>query len=290
MSSSDSEDKIDLDRVVIEQTLLKVDETFVYKVPPMATSTGFRAEDWNLANPIASCSLLVNRIDSALAIQLYTDRAKEDGPPGATEKHLFAKCIVRLNLTSDKPQPKMDYWVDAVVDSSRYFVIRISDEESGREAHIGMGFRERNDALDFKMSLDDYAKTMKKEAIIENSHMDQSGWKDDGSLNSKEGEGEETGDNVPALEVAASKLSLKAGEKIHLNIKGADKKGRKKASITTRQKPIMLLKPPPSEEIAMDPIIKETAVVDPTVKDSMLKINCEVGDEDADWGDFESFP
>jgi len=276
MSSSNLDDK-----VVIEQTLLKVEETFVYKVPPMATSTGFRAEDWNLAKPIDSCSLVVKRVDSALAIQLYTDSPKEHGPPGAIEKHLFAQCIVRLNLTSDKPQPKIDYWVDAVVDSSRYFVIRISDEKSGREAYIGMGFRERNDALNFKMSLDDFARTMRKEAIIELSQMDNSGGKHDISLNSKEGE--EGGDNIP-LEDAPSKLSLKEGEKIHLNIKGVDRKHRKKSDIKACHKPIMLKKPPPS----VNPMKKEAVAVDPLIKESTLNISSDCGNEDEDWGDFES--
>lgn len=38
--------------------------------------------------------------------------------------------------------------IDAVVDSSRYFVIRIEDG-SGKKAYIGFGFVERTDSFDF---------------------------------------------------------------------------------------------------------------------------------------------
>ena len=40
--------------------------------------------------------------------------------------------------------------VEAVLDSSRYFVVRV--EDNGRRAYIGMGFLERSDSFDFSTS------------------------------------------------------------------------------------------------------------------------------------------
>jgi len=52
-------------------------------------------------------------------------------------------CVVFAKAQYDPAKPS----VEAVLDSSRYFVVRV--EDSGKKAYIGMGFAERPDSFDF---------------------------------------------------------------------------------------------------------------------------------------------
>jgi len=299
-------------KVVIEQTLLKVEEVFVYRIPPCRTSGGHRADDWNLANPQATCSLIVLRRDSALLIRLLAEQPKKGGPPGAQEHHLFAQCKVQLDMSSNSldsgrstptqhPKPKMDYWVEPVVDSSRYFAIRISDESSGREAHVGMGFRERNDALNFKMSLQEYENTMRKEALVLENRMSDA--ISESSLSLSGSIGEKSSD-VPFESIAAvSKLSLKDGEKIHVNLKGPGRSRSKKNQQDGNaiKPPFFLRKPPPPSSSATSTggaaVVFNTDVFPPNRTGHSHDMSSVVAlaetmdtDDDDEWGDFESVP
>ena len=208
------------------------------------------ADDWNLAKPLASCSLHVKRRDDDLFLQLFSDRPKVGGPPGSTEKHLFAQCqiVIRVGNDEELKQP-MEHWVEAVTDSSRYFVIRISDAKTGREALIGMGFRERTDATNFKMCLQEYENALRKDQKAQQiqSSYESSNIEDHNTDNPKKQTDDLPNDSL-------SKLSLKDGEKIHIKIKGMEgssrpSKSTKASSFTSSNKsdlPILIRKPPPA--------------------------------------------
>ena len=73
---------------------------------------------------------------------------------------LFAECP----LPNDAP---VSTAVEPVIDSSRYFVLRVVDESSGRHAFLGLGFRERDHASDFKLAVQEHqnARAREREAI-----------------------------------------------------------------------------------------------------------------------------
>ncbi|XP_003739729.1 NECAP-like protein CG9132 [Galendromus occidentalis] len=125
-----------------ESVLLVKNEVFIYKIPPLTTNKGYKASDWKLDQPewTGRLKLTAKGLDCVLKL--------EDKNTG----ELFAKCPV------DK-YPGVA--VEAVTDSSRYFVIRLQDDD-GRNAFIGMGFADRSDSFDLNVALQDHFKWVEK--------------------------------------------------------------------------------------------------------------------------------
>nr|SVE81652.1 EOG090X0G5X [Daphnia magna] len=164
-----------------EAILLVKQEVFVFKIPPRTSNRGYRAADWNLSTPdwTGRMRLLAKGTECILKL--------EDKVSG----ELFAKCPVDT-------YPGIA--IEAVSDSSRYFVVRIQDD-SGRAAFIGVGFADRSDSFDLNVALQDHFKWVKQSQEIE-----------------KEGATEEAA--KPRLD-----LSFKAGETIKINMKIGKKDG-----------------------------------------------------------------
>merc|ERR1719483_1090809 len=123
----------------LERCLLVKSAVFVYKIPPRQSAKGFRAPDW-------TGRMRVMEKSKKVRLKL------EDRGSG----ELFAACPVEAY-----PGPA----IEAVTDSSRYFVIRIMDE-GGRSAYIGIGFSDRSDSFDLNVALQDHFKGVKKEDEI----------------------------------------------------------------------------------------------------------------------------
>lgn len=85
---------------LLRQTLMNVDECFVYRVPPMATSNGHRAENWDLSNPLQTCGFQVERRDNDLFLLFTTDNhtklfalAKCQSNPARSVEPVMDRCV-----------------------------------------------------------------------------------------------------------------------------------------------------------------------------------------------------
>ncbi|CAG2064907.1 unnamed protein product [Timema podura] len=98
-----------------ESILLVKSEVFVFKIPPRTTNRGYRAADWNLAEPQWTGRLRLVAKGKECVLKL------EDKTTG----ELFAKCPIET-------YPGVA--VESVTDSSRYFVLRIQDDNGKSES------------------------------------------------------------------------------------------------------------------------------------------------------------
>ena len=110
----------------IEITLTTLPLAHVYKLPPRPDTRGWNCQQWPKENHIFSGRVVIVAKGSLCTIRLM------DVEKGT----LFAQCP----LDNDNPHLS----VEPALDSSRYFVLRVSDG-AGRHAYLGMGFVERSD-------------------------------------------------------------------------------------------------------------------------------------------------
>ncbi|XP_050310947.1 NECAP-like protein CG9132 [Anthonomus grandis grandis] len=130
-----------------ESVLLVKPEVYVFNIPPRYTNRGYRAADWNLAEPQWTGRMRLISKGNELAIKLEDKNSGE----------LFAKCPIETYPGTA---------IEPVTDSSRYFVLRIQDDSNGRSAYIGLGFGDRSDSFDLNVALQDHFKWLKKEKQI----------------------------------------------------------------------------------------------------------------------------
>ncbi|KAI9915457.1 hypothetical protein PsorP6_008246 [Peronosclerospora sorghi] len=234
------------DTVVLERTLFSETGVWFYQIPAgQVTNLAPRADSWDPEHPFLTGSLRVLQIGDACYVQLFEPVMVES--EAAT---LFAQCP--LQITRDLA---LDVYVHDCADSSRYFMLRVEDEKSGRRAFVGIGFPDRTAAFNFKATLQDYAKyTLRQLEVQEGA--------------SPVPERATTG------EVSKSNLSLPEGATIRINLKTKGSDNAEKENCRSRSTSggngaagpakIPLIPPPP------------TSGKMPTAPD------------DEDWGEFTS--
>jgi hypothetical protein len=137
---------------VTDQIQVNISECFVYKIPALRTSEGHRAEDWKLEDPLFTGGLRVYQRGETLRIIIYRILPLSLQPVDESPFIIFAESFIHI----DSSERDMLRFVDGVIDSSRYFVLKIKDPHSDRSTYIGIGFRERDTAFEFKNCLNDY--------------------------------------------------------------------------------------------------------------------------------------
>ncbi|EPS66781.1 hypothetical protein M569_07994, partial [Genlisea aurea] len=195
-----------------EHTLLVVREVSVYKIPPRPNSGGYKCGEWLQSDKIWSGRLRVISCGARCEIRMEDPNSGE----------LFAACFINPG--------QREAAVESVLDSSRYFVLRIEDGR-GKHAFIGLGFYERNEAFDFNVALSDHEKYVKRE-----------GDKEVGS-NGTDGGGEQGHIDIhPAVN-----HKLKEGETIRINVKNKQpSSGTGMLSAAVKPKTLSLAPPPSS--------------------------------------------
>ena len=219
-----------------ESVLLVKSEVFVFKIPPRSTNRGYRAADWNLQEPSWTGRMRLVSQGNVVAIKL------EDKVTG----ELFAKCPIET-------YPGIA--VEPVTDSSRYFVLRIQDD-NGRSAFIGVGFLDRSDSFDLNVALQDHFKWVKNQEQLEKE-------KDE-----------------PKQELD---LRFKEGETIKINMKITKKDGSEVASKAKQRANQGVGLPPPPGGVKIAPPPAKTPTSSPAHK-SIPNQN----QPSSEWGEFAS--
>jgi len=185
----------------VEFTLLNKRQAKAYQIPPSTSAAGQRAEEWKESIWIGRCRLVGK---GRTLIIRFLD---------ADNDSLFAQCVI--------PNGDHEKYVERTVDSSRYFVLKIMNDQ--RHAFIGFGFSDRNDAFDFVSALSDF-----KAKYVEPEVNNDSSWK---------------------IQVPAQDLSLKEGQTITINLKGlGGSQRRSEAEKPGGSGPVPFLAPPPQVE------------------------------------------
>ncbi|TDH65739.1 hypothetical protein CCR75_004685 [Bremia lactucae] len=246
-----------IDAFVLERALFCEKNVWFYQVPAgQVTNLAPRADAWDPEHPLLTGSVRVLQKGDACFVQLF-EPVSDDAETSASPT-LFAQCP--LHITREL---SLDVYVHDCVDSSRYFMLRVEDETSGRCAFVGIGFPDRTVAFNFKATLLDYAKYVLRQFNVR--HMETI-------------EKTEVADGMSSQK---KDMSLPKGTTIRMNLKtSANEDGEKLTRHRSCNnggavKNVPLIPPPPTESTK-------------TAAPSLAVAEFVTTGTDEDWGDFTS--
>ena len=118
--------------------------------------------------------------NNLLSIRLYNYKNAASMADNDDNLVLFGECPIEVqpkgsiltlfetyNCLTDSLIGDIIQFVDAVIDSSRYYVIRLKDPNSTRTTLIGIGFRDRETSFDFKNILNEFVRYIDRMAQAE---------------------------------------------------------------------------------------------------------------------------
>ncbi|GAA5850698.1 hypothetical protein JCM8547_009062 [Rhodosporidiobolus lusitaniae] len=130
-----------------ESVLFVSRDVYVYSIPPRTSNAGYRAAEWGeMTEPMWRGRLRVLEKGAEAPTKCFLNL--EDKETG----ELFAQAPYQPT----KANPNGG--CEAVLDSSRYFVLTVVDATTKQKAYVGMGFPERSESFDFNVALQDWSK------------------------------------------------------------------------------------------------------------------------------------
>ncbi len=132
-----------MNELCIDILKLSLPECFIYKVPPLRSAAGHRAEDWDLAQPLVTGCLRIYENKNELKIILYSLVNNNSTNRSDDNIKLFGECVIPHNNNEKfrSMSEKVTVYCDGVVDSSRYYVLRLVNRSDNKTLMIGIGFR-----------------------------------------------------------------------------------------------------------------------------------------------------
>lgn len=154
----------------IQRVLFIASTVHIYSIPPLTSNKGYTASVWtsdNNARQIFTARLRV--IETAVPLprsietQTQTQTEKKIKNEQEEAQESLSTDILLEDPSSGELFAKAPYTdagaVEAVLDSSRFFALRVVDE-GGMKAVLGIGFEERGEAIDFGICLQECRKVL----------------------------------------------------------------------------------------------------------------------------------